>query len=72
VEFSVVLRGYRIAETDALLVTAQAALGSSDPARRNEAVRMITQARLPIGLRGYDRGEVDKCLEQIVDQLRAS
>jgi len=71
VEFSIVLRGYRVAETDALLATVQAALVSSDAARRVEAVRMITEARLAIGFRGYDRGEVDRCLERVADQLRA-
>jgi DivIVA domain-containing protein len=71
VEFSIVLRGYRVAETDALHATVQAALVSGDAARRNEAVHMITEARLPIGFRGYDRGQVDRCLERVADQLRA-
>jgi len=65
----VVLRGYRIAETDALLATVDAALEGDDPFRRAEALRAIHEARLPVVFRGYDRGMVDSHLERAARDL---
>lgn len=65
----VVLRGYRIAETDALLATVAAALGSDDPFRRAAVLREITDARLPVAFRGYDRAMVDGYLDEATREL---
>ncbi|MEV8515395.1 hypothetical protein [Dactylosporangium sp. NPDC051484] len=72
VELSVVLRGYRPTETDALLATVAAALEGSDPIRRAEALRAITEVQLPVGFRGYDRSQIDAYLRQAAQALRAS
>ena len=69
-ELSVVLRGYRPAETDALLAAVGAGLGSDDDARRAEALRAITRTQLPVGFRGYDRGQVDDYLRRAKSALR--
>ncbi|MFG2040416.1 DivIVA domain-containing protein [Dactylosporangium sp. NPDC048998] len=71
-ELSIVLRGYRATETDALLATVHAALEGGDPVRRAEALRAITEAQLPVGFRGYDRGQVDTYLSRAAGALRAS
>ncbi|MDG4825483.1 hypothetical protein O7635_26855 [Asanoa sp. WMMD1127] len=63
-EFLVVLRGYRIKETDALVATVAAALASDDPFRRAEALRAIAGPRPPVAFRGYDRRMVDKHLSR--------
>ncbi|WP_147315409.1 hypothetical protein [Asanoa ferruginea] len=65
----VVLRGYRIAETDALFATIGAALNGDDPFRRAEALRAIHEARLPVVFRGYDRGTIDTLLERAARDL---
>jgi DivIVA domain-containing protein len=70
VEFNLVLRGYRVSATDALLATVAAAEASDDPARRAAALRAITEARLPVALRGYDRWQVDSHLERAAQALR--
>jgi hypothetical protein len=69
-ELVVVLRGYDVAETNALLATVGSALAGGDPFRRAEAVRAIAEARLPVSLRGYDRARVDACLETATQALR--
>ncbi|MET7402611.1 hypothetical protein ABZS66_54940 [Dactylosporangium sp. NPDC005572] len=71
VELSVVLRGYRPAETDALLTEVRAALAGTDPARRAAAARAIAETRLPVGLRGYDRGAVNRLLRAAAQELAA-
>ncbi|MEV4622714.1 DivIVA domain-containing protein [Asanoa sp. NPDC049573] len=65
----IVLRGYRITETDALLATVNAALEGDDPFRRAAALRAIHEARLPVSFRGYDRGMVDSYLERAARDL---
>jgi DivIVA domain-containing protein len=65
----IALRGYRIAETDALLTTVDAALEGDDPFRRAEALRAIHEVRLPVAFRGYDRGMVDSLLERAARDL---
>jgi hypothetical protein len=71
-EFSLVLRGYRVAETNALLAKVGAALEGSDSFHRTEALRAITEVRLPVGFRGYDRGQIDAHLKRAAQALRAS
>jgi len=68
----VVLRGYRIAETDALLAVVGTAVEGRDPFRRAEALQAIAGTRLPVALRGYDRGRIDAYLNQAERLLRAS
>ncbi|WP_238006850.1 DivIVA domain-containing protein [Dactylosporangium sp. AC04546] len=70
-ELSVVLRGYRPAETDALITEVRAALAGDDPARRAAAARAIAETRLPVGLRGYDRGAVNAFLRRAAQELAA-
>jgi DivIVA domain-containing protein len=65
----IVLRGYRIVETDALLRIVDAALEGDDPFRRAEALRAIHEVRLPVSFRGYDRGMVDSLLERAARDL---
>jgi cell division septum initiation protein DivIVA len=69
-EFEVMLRGYGRAETDALLTTVEAAMDSTDPALRREALRAISAAQLPVVWRGYNRRQVDGWLEMLADVLR--
>ncbi|WP_176985241.1 DivIVA domain-containing protein [Asanoa ishikariensis] len=66
---TIVLRGYRIAETDALFAKAEAAIGENDPFRRAAALRAIAEARLPVSFRGYDRGQVDAHLSRVTEAL---
>lgn len=54
-----VMRGYRVAETDALLATVRAGLEQDDPFRRADALRAIEGTKLPVGWRGYNREPVD-------------
>jgi len=69
VPFLIVLRGYDIAEVDALISRADAALGSADPATRAAVARELLGPGLRIRLRGYDRLQVDKRLAALADQL---
>lgn len=68
-ELVIVLRGYRMAETDGLLATIGVALANDDPFRRTEAMRAIASARLPVSIRGYDRGRIDTYLERVTQAL---
>ncbi len=69
-ELVVVLRGYRMAETNTLLATVASALARDDPFRRAEALNAIAAARLPVSLRGYDRRRIDNYLEKATQVLR--
>ncbi|WP_179266316.1 DivIVA domain-containing protein [Asanoa hainanensis] len=66
---TIVLRGYRIADTEALFATVEAGLGDDDPFRRAAALRAIAEARLPVSFRGYDRGQVDAYLRKLAEAL---
>jgi hypothetical protein len=70
-ELVIVMRGYRIAETDALLAIVGPALAGNDRVRRAEALRAVTETRLPASFRGYDRRRIDSYLERAVQNLRA-
>lgn len=69
-ELVIVLRGYRMAETNTLLTTIGSALAHDDPFRRAEALTAIAAARLPVSLRGYDRGRIDSYIEKVTRVLR--
>lgn len=58
-QFTVVLRGYRPADVDALVQLVNRALRSDDPALRDQAAAALREAVLPVSLRGYDRSQVD-------------
>lgn len=66
----IVLRGYRVAETDALLATVGSALAGDDPFRRADALRALAGAALPVVLRGYDRARIDAYLAWATRALR--
>jgi hypothetical protein len=69
-ELVIVLRGYHMAETDALLVVVGSALAGDDPFRRAAALSAIAATRLPVSLRGYDRKGIDSFLEGAARVLR--
>ena len=67
--FSVVLRGYDIAEVEAMLERIRKAAASTDSALRAAMRQDLTDAVLRVRLRGYDRVEVDDYLRRAIDRL---
>jgi DivIVA domain-containing protein len=67
--FTVVLRGYDIAEVDAMVQRLEKALTSSDPVLRASVRAELNQPALRLRLRGYDRVQVDAFLRRFIDRL---
>ena len=67
--FTVVLRGYDLAEVDTLIERVRSALASTDPALRASVRAELSSPALRVRLRGYDRGEVDDYLGRAIDRL---
>lgn len=71
-EFSVVLRGYNPQAVDALLTPAVAALATVDESARADAAAALRRANLPVGLRGFDRAQVDGAIASLAAQLEGA
>lgn len=67
--FTVVLRGYDIAEVDAVLERIRTAVASTDQAFRASVRGELNNPALRVRIRGYDRTEVDDYLRRAVDRL---
>jgi DivIVA domain-containing protein len=63
-DFTVVLRGYDIAEVDAVVQRAHEALASDSPAMRISAREELRQIAFRVRFRGYDRMQVDEYLRR--------
>ena len=61
----VVMRGYDMAQVDRLLARAEQASASQDAGLRASACRELQTARL----RGHSRPQVDRRIEQLVQEL---
>lgn len=70
--FTIVLRGYDVAQVDALARQATEAVASNDPTVRASARNALRQANPGIRLRGYARVEVDEYLRQMRLKLEDS
>jgi DivIVA domain-containing protein len=64
VDFTVVLRGYDIAEVDAVVQRAHEALASDSPAMRTSAREELRQIAFRVRFHGYDRMQVDEYLRR--------
>jgi DivIVA domain-containing protein len=67
--FTVVLRGYDVAEVDSMLERIQKAVASTDHALRASVRGERNNPAFNVRLRGYDRIAVDEYLRQAVDRL---
>jgi DivIVA domain-containing protein len=67
--FTVVLRGYDIAEVEAMLERIRRAAASGDAALRATMRQELSTPTLRVRLRGYDRIEVDEYLRRAIDRL---
>ena len=67
--FTVVLRGYDVAEVEALLERIRQAVASTDQTLRASVRAELSHPTLHVHLRGYDRIEVDEYLRKAVDRL---
>jgi DivIVA domain-containing protein len=67
--FSVVLRGYDVAEVDAMVGRIRKAAASSDRALRASVREELNHPAIRVRLRGYDRTEVDDYLRLAIDRL---
>ncbi|GAB3140376.1 hypothetical protein GCM10027290_11090 [Micromonospora sonneratiae] len=68
-DFTIVLRGYDIAQVDAVVRRAAEARVSGDPALRAAVLSELREVSLPVKLRGYDRFQVDDHLRRVTDLL---
>ena len=69
VTFKIVLRGYNVSEVDAAVGRIAEALSSDSPSLRASIAYDLSQITFPVGLRGYDRGQVDEYLDAARRQL---
>jgi DivIVA domain-containing protein len=67
--FTIVLRGYDMAEVNRLLEQADAAFSSTGNGQRAAARQALQAARFRVRLRGYARSEVDRALDQRIRDL---
>jgi DivIVA domain-containing protein len=67
--FTVVLRGYDVAQVDAILERIRQAVASTDRALRASVRRELNEPALEVRLRGYNRIEVDDFLRRAIDRL---
>jgi len=67
--FNVVLRGYDVAQVDAMLERIRTALASTDRVMRTSVRDELNHSAFPVRLRGYDRLEVDEYLRRAIDRL---
>ena len=65
----VVMRGYDMAQVDRLLARAEQASASQDAGLRASACRELQTARFRDRLRGHSRPQVDRRIEQLVQEL---
>ncbi|GAB2932321.1 hypothetical protein GCM10027280_19960 [Micromonospora polyrhachis] len=68
--FTIVLRGYDPAQVDAVVRRAAEARVSTDPAQRSAVLSELSNTRLLVKFRGYDRSQVDDYLRQVTNLLR--
>jgi DivIVA domain-containing protein len=68
-DFTIVLRGYAIAEVDRVLALADQALASGSEALRASARAALEAPDFGVGLRGYDRDQVDHAVEHRLARL---
>ncbi|MGI5240160.1 DivIVA domain-containing protein [Dactylosporangium sp. CA-139066] len=64
-QFTTEFHGYKRAEVDKFVQTANDAIASNDPARRAKAQADAQAVTFPVTLRGYNRREVDHYLRRI-------
>lgn len=67
--FTVVLRGYDIAEVDAMVQRLEEALASPSASLRASVRAELNQPAFRLRLRGYDRVQVDEYLRRFIDRL---
>jgi len=70
--FTVALRGYECGPVEELISEARTALDSGQGAARQHAKASIDGAALPIGLKGYDRTQVDAYLKELSTALASA
>jgi DivIVA domain-containing protein len=70
VSFTVVLRGYDMAEVDRLLSQADAALDPGGASLRPAARAALTSAAIRVRLRGYSREQVDREIRRRLHALQ--
>lgn len=71
VAFNIALFGYDRVRIDMLLQRADEALASTDLALRAQVHDELTTAKVPVTLRGYNRGQVDAHRHQLAGELAA-
>lgn len=67
--FTIVLRGYDIAEVEAMMDRLRQALASTDHAQRAAVRAELTNRTLRRRLRGYDQRQVDEYFRRAIDRL---
>jgi DivIVA domain-containing protein len=67
--FTIVLRGYDIAEVEETMQRVRAALATTDPAKRAAVRREVDGRAFTVRLRGYDRNQVDEYFRRALDRL---
>jgi DivIVA domain-containing protein len=69
-KFTKVLRGYDMAQVDALRTQVEQAVASSSWDRKAAVREAVRRASFPIVFRGYDRPQVDYYFEQALAELQ--
>jgi len=67
--FVVVLRGYDMAEVDAMYGRAEVAIRSDDPFVRASTRDALRAANFRVRIRGYDRAQVDRAVQDATRRL---
>jgi hypothetical protein len=68
--FMIALRGYDMNQVEQVVTQAEHALASGNETARASARQALTDANFTGRLRGYARVEVDRAVEQLLDQLK--
>jgi DivIVA domain-containing protein len=68
VRFRLSMRGYRPEHVDSALQAAEDAARSGEPEVRAAAARVLRETEFEVGLRGYDRLEVDAYVEYLIEE----
>nr|MDT0663515.1 DivIVA domain-containing protein [Micromonospora sp. DSM 115978] len=67
--FTIVLRGYDIAEVDRVLTQADEAVSSGSDSLRSAAREVLRDTNFRMRLRGYDRSQVDEAIRDRTKRL---
>jgi DivIVA domain-containing protein len=67
--FTITLRGYEIIQVDRLFDRAQSAMASGERRLRASMADELCSAEFPQRLRGYDRGAVDRAVDDLLHEL---